>query len=313
MSQTLSPRRGGPPALVQPAGFAVELRGLRKSFGPVRALDGIDLTVAPGEVVAVLGPNGAGKSTTTELILGLTAPDGGSVSVFGHEPAVAVRAGLVGAMLQAGALLGGEARVIDLLELMHGLHARPLPLADVIERAQVTGFLRTRTDKLSGGQAQRVRFALAIMPDPSLLILDEPTVGMDVEIRREFWRAMHEVADTGRTVLFATHYLDEADLMADRIVVLRDGQIVADGTAAQIKGLVAGRVVSVAADSIEADVLAGLPAVVHTQVAGVRIFAHTTDSDVTVRALLATVPDARDLEITSTQLEDAFLALTTKD
>ena len=162
---------------------AVGLRGLTKSFGSVAAVRDLDLDIAAGEIVAVLGPNGAGKSTTTEMILGITDPDAGEVRVFGLRPRAAVLAGRVGAMLQAGALLA-EATVSDVLQLMHGLHRRPLPLDQVIERAAIGSFLRTKTDKLSGGQAQRLRYALAIMPDPDLLILDEPTVGMDVEVRR---------------------------------------------------------------------------------------------------------------------------------
>lgn len=291
------------------AAAAVALRGLTKSFGRVQAVRGIDLTVQPGEIVSVLGPNGAGKSTTNEMILGMTAPDSGSVQIFGGNPVHAVRAGRVGAMLQAGALLG-ETRVRDLLRLMQGLHAHPLPIAEVVERAEIGDFLATRTDKLSGGQAQRVRYALAILPDPELLILDEPTVGMDVEIRRSFWRSMRDLAADGRTVLFATHYLDEADEVADRIVVLAAGRVVADGTGAQIKAGVAGRVLSLAAAGVERRSLAELPAVSAVELVGPRWVVHCSDSDQTLRALLAAVPAAHDIEVSSAKLEDAFLALT---
>jgi ABC-2 type transport system ATP-binding protein len=290
---------------------AVALSGLTKSFGDVHAVRGLDLTIAPGEIVAMLGPNGAGKSTTNEMILGLTRPDAGTVQVFGTEPMTAVRAGWVGAMLQAGALLS-EARVIELLQLMHGLHSHPLPLGEVIDRAQVGEFLKTKTDKLSGGQAQRVRYALAIMPDPELLILDEPTVGMDVEVRRAFWASMRDFTAGGRTVLFATHYLDEADQVADRIVVLAQGSIVADGTGAQIKSRVAGRTISLDDEGVDAAELAGLPAVVSVEQVGARLQVHTTDSDATLRALLDHYPAAHDIEIASAKLEDAFLALTTE-
>jgi ABC-2 type transport system ATP-binding protein len=220
-------------------------------------------------------------------------PDVGSAEVFGVHPVAAIRAGRVGAMLQAGALLH-DTSVRDLLRLMHGLHARPLPMAEIIERADVGSFWRTKTDKLSGGQAQRVRYALAIMPDPDLLILDEPTVGMDVEIRRAFWESMREFTSTGRTVLFATHYLDEADEMADRVVVLARGRVVADGSGAEIKSRVAGRTVGVAA----------------VETVGARLLMHSTDSDATLRALLRASDDVRDVEVTSASLEDAFLALT---
>ena len=213
-------------------------------------------------------------------------------------------------MLQAGALLQ-EASVKDVLRLMHGLHAHPLPLAEIIERADLAGFLATKTDKLSGGQAQRLRYGLAIMPDPDLLILDEPTVGMDVEIRRSFWASMRDFTATGRTVLFATHYLDEADAeVADRIVVLTDGRLVADGSGAQIKARVAGRTIAVATAGLDPAAVAALPGVLRTEIVGSRLLVHAADSDAALRGLLRAFPQARDIEVTSAKLEDAFLALT---
>jgi ABC-2 type transport system ATP-binding protein len=297
--------RAGAPATAS----AVKLSGVIKSYGDVHAVRGVDLEVRPGEIVAVLGPNGAGKSTINEMILGLVQPDRGDIAVFGTAPSSAVRAGRVGAMLQAGALLS-DARVIDVVRLMHGLHAHPLPVEEVIARADLGSFLRTKTDKLSGGQAQRLRYALAILPDPELLILDEPTVGMDVEVRRAFWRSMTEFTDSGRTVLFATHYLEEADDVADRIVVLADGQIVADGTGAQIRSRVAGRTISLADDGPQPEVLDALPGVAGVHRVGARLQMHSTDSDTTLRELLINHPEARDIEVVSAKLEDAFVALT---
>ncbi|HEY5979483.1 MAG TPA: ABC transporter ATP-binding protein [Microlunatus sp.] len=288
---------------------AILLDGLHKSYGPVRAVDGLDLTIAPGEIVAVLGPNGAGKSTTTEMITGLTDPDRGHIEVFGRPPREAVRRGLVGAMLQAGALLH-EATVIDVLRLMRGLHAHPLPLDEVIERADLGSFVKTKTEKLSGGQAQRLRYALAIMADPQLLILDEPTVGMDVEIRRAFWASMREFIAGGRTVLFATHYLDEADAEADRIVVLARGRLIADGTPSMIKSRVADRTITLADHGVGLADLTGLPAVVGAERSGSRLVLRTTDSDTTLRALISRYPAAADIEVVSASLEDAFLTLT---
>ncbi len=293
---------------------AVRLRGLTKTYGRVRAVRGVDLSIGSGEIVAVLGPNGAGKSTVNEMILGLVSPDAGSAEVFGLAPQAAVRAGRVGAMLQAGALLS-DARVIDVIRLMRGLHAHPLPVDDVIARADLGDFLKTKTDKLSGGQAQRLRYALALLPDPELLILDEPTVGMDVEVRRAFWRSMRDFTAAGRTVLFATHYLEEADQVAERIVVLAQGRIVADGTGAEIRSRVAGRTISLAEDSIggggpNPTELAGLPGVAGVERIGARLQLHSTDSDHTLRALLAAFPAARDIEVASAKLEDAFLSLT---
>ncbi|WP_137844437.1 ABC transporter ATP-binding protein [Microbacterium sp. 2FI] len=288
---------------------AVEVTNLAKSYGAVRAVDDLTLRIEPGEIVAVLGPNGAGKSTLNEMILGLAKPDTGSVSVFGLDPLAAVRAGRIGAMLQGGALLA-DARVIDVLQLMAGLHSRPLAVGEVIERADVGGFLKTKTDRLSGGQAQRLRYALALLPDPDLLILDEPTVGMDVEARRGFWRSMREFADAGRTVMFATHYLEEADDVAHRIIVLSAGRVVAEGTGDQIRSRVAGRTITLLADHLDPEGLGRLPGVVAVVRVGARLHLHTTDSDLTLRALLR---DERvhDVEVTAATLEDAFLALTT--
>jgi ABC-2 type transport system ATP-binding protein len=291
---------------------AIRLSGLRKSYGSVRAVDGVDLSIAPGEIVAVLGPNGAGKSTTTEMITGITAPDAGLVEVFGQQPRTAVRQGRVGVMLQAGALLH-EATVREVLRVMHGLHAHPLPLAEVIERADLGGFLKTRTEKLSGGQAQRLRYALAIMADPQLLILDEPTVGMDVEIRRAFWASMRDFIAGGRTVLFATHYLAEADTEADRVVVLARGRVIADGTPSMIKDRVADRTITLAERGVCLAELGALPGVISSERAGSRLLLRTTDSDTTLRALISSQPAATEIEVVSASLEDAFLALTHHD
>jgi ABC-2 type transport system ATP-binding protein len=288
---------------------AVQITNLSKSYGAVRAVDDLTLRVEPGEIVAVLGPNGAGKSTTNEMILGLAKPDAGSVAVFGLDPLDAARSGRIGAMIQAGALLS-DARVIDVLRLMSGLHAQPLAVGEVVERADLGEFLKTRTDRLSGGQAQRLRYALALLPDPDLLILDEPTVGMDVETRRNFWRSMREFADAGRTVLFATHYLEEADDVAERIVVLAAGRLVAQGTGDQIRSRVAGRTITVTAVGLDSADFGGLPGVVALERVGARWHLHSTDSDSTLRVLLRD-DRVRDVEVNAAKLEDAFLALTT--
>lgn len=309
LDQDLAPIVAGPDPT--PSTAAVRMNGLSKSYGTVRAVDGIDLTIDVGELVAVLGPNGAGKSTMNELITGLVLPDHGEVAVFGRSPREAVETGLVGAMLQAGALLH-DATVHQLLRLMYGLHRHPLPVEEVIEIASLGEFLRTRTDKLSGGQAQRLRFALAIMADPQLLILDEPTVGMDVEVRHEFWDSMRQFAAGGRTVLFATHYLEEADQIADRIVVINSGTVVADGTGAEIKSRVLGRTISVAADDLDADALSRLPAVTEVDQRTDRINIGSADSDATLRRLIVDFPSARDIEVNAVGLEEAFLELTTR-
>lgn len=283
---------------------AITLTGLTKTYGTLAAVDALDLTVPAGQIMALLGPNGAGKSTTTEMVLGLTKPDAGSVEVFGADPITAMRRGDVGAMLQNGVLLW-DVPVRRLLTLMHGLYAHPLPLDDVIERADLGSILRSNTNKLSGGEAQRVRFALAMMADPRLLILDEPTVGMDVDARRTFWSTMDTLTNEGRTVVFATHYLDEADEFADRIVVLNEGRIVADGTGAQIKAVVGGRRIGFTGPARD---YGRLPGVVAQERRGARAVLTSTDSDATLRALLADAA-VRDVEVSTPSLEDAFVSL----
>lgn len=285
-------------------GSAIRLTGLTKRFGSLTAVDALDLDVPAGQILALLGPNGAGKSTVTEMMLGLVSPDAGTAHLFGRTPTSAVRTGEVGAMLQNGALLA-EVNVSTLLRLMHGLHAHPLPLDEVIERAELAPLLRSNVGKLSGGQAQRVRFGLAIMGDPRLLLLDEPTVGMDVDARRRFWATMAELARGGRTIVFATHYLDEADAFAERIVVLNDGRIVADGSGSQIKAVVGGRHVTFAGPH---DAWAELPGVVSATLTAGRWTLNCSDSDAALRALLPHA-DVHDVEVASPSLEDAFLEL----
>src|SRR6478609_10622037 len=291
-----------------PDGAAIRITGLRKSFGPIQAVRGVDLDIAPGEVVAFLGPNGAGKSTTIDMLLGLARPDTGTVRVFGDPPVRAVQAGRVGAMLQGGALLP-DVTVRELVAMFAALHRHPMPVQRAMEMAGVTDIAGQKTTKLSGGQSQRVRYALALVPDPDLLVLDEPTAAMDVEVRRSFWASMREFTATGRTVLFATHYLQEADQFADRVVVLAGGAVVADGTGAQVKATVAGRTISAVIDDAPADDLARLPGVLGTGREATRTLLHCNDSDAALRALLAEFPQAHDIEIAAGNLEDAFLEL----
>ncbi len=280
----------------------VRLRGLTKSYGPVRAVAGIDLDVVAGETVALLGPNGAGKSTTVDLLLGLATPDAGTVEVFGRPPAAATRAGLVGAMLQSGGLIS-EVTVRELVTLAASLYPAPLPVAEVLELADLTDLAGRRTTALSGGQAQRVRYALALVPDPDLLVLDEPTAALDVAARRRFWSTLRAA---GRTVLFATHHLEEADQQADRVVLLAGGRVVADGTPAAVRAVVGGRVVRATVPGELPD----LPGVTAVERHGDAVTLHCTDSDAALRALLAAIPAARDIEVGGADLESAFLALT---
>ncbi|PZF85793.1 ABC transporter ATP-binding protein [Jiangella anatolica] len=288
---------------------AVRLAGLRKSYGSTRAVDGVDLEVAPGEIVALLGPNGAGKSTLADLILGLSRPDAGTVAVFGRTPREAVDAGLAGAMLQDGAMLA-DATVGELAALFAAVHRHPLPVAEALDRAGIADLARRRATDLSGGQTQRVRFALALVPDPDLLVLDEPTVAMDVAARREFWAAMRRFVAAGRTVLFATHQLDEADGFADRVVLLHDGRVVADGTPRHVKSVVAVRTVRATVPDLDAAAVHALFGADGVTVDGEGVRISTTDADTVLRTLLEHSPRARDIEVTGAGLEEAFLSIT---
>ncbi|WP_062347602.1 ABC transporter ATP-binding protein [Herbidospora yilanensis] len=210
---------------------AIVIRGLRKAYRHVLAVDGLSLTVPQGQRLALLGPNGAGKTTTISVLLGLLAPDAGTTSVFGRDSRSAVNDGLVGVMQQE---IGLPPRVTvrEIVRFARAVFPAPLPYDEILAQAGLAGLDRTRVDRLSGGQRQRVRFALALAGDPKLLVLDEPTAGLDVEARRDFWDGL---STSGRTVVFSSHHLDEADRFADRIVVLNRGRLIADGTSAEIK------------------------------------------------------------------------------
>ena len=290
---------------------AAVLRGLTKRFGPVTAVAGLDLTIETGEVVAFLGPNGAGKTTTIDMLLGLARPDEGGVEVCGLTPRQAIAEGRVAAVMQTGGLLK-DLTVAETVRLTAALFAHTRPVDEVLERAGIAEIADRRVNKCSGGQQQRLRFAMALLPEPDLLVLDEPTTGMDVEGRREFWNAIRRDADRGRTVLFATHYLEEADAYADRIVLVSRGRIVADGTAAEIKARSIGRVLTTTWDDVstaDAVALRQLPGVDDVELRGDTVVVRAKDSDAVARHLLTATP-ARDLQITSRGLEDAFLALT---
>jgi len=290
--------------------WAVDATDLHKSFGAVTAVDGVTLRVRPGEIVAFLGPNGAGKTTTIDMMLGLSQPDSGAVRVFGESPRGAISHGLVSAVLQTGGLLK-DITVRESLDLTASLFADTRPVAEVMQRAGISEIGDRLVGLCSGGQQQRLRFAMALLSDPGLLILDEPTTGMDVEGRRSFWSAIRADAARGRTVLFATHYLDEADEYADRIVLMSRGRIVADGTTAEIKNLVSGRIVHATLPGADPVAIAALPGVDDVETKGDRVAIHTKDSDAVARHLL-TQTAARDLEITAQNLESVFLALTSE-
>jgi ABC-2 type transport system ATP-binding protein len=290
---------------------AIELSGLHKSFGSVQAVKGIDLSVASGEIVAFLGPNGAGKTSTIDVILGLSRPTSGRVSVYGMEPRQAISRGLISAVMQTGGLLK-DLTVEETARYTASLFSHSQPVLEVLKRAGIAEIADRKVGKCSGGEQQRLRFAMALLPDPELLILDEPTTGMDVEGRRSFWVAIRQDAEEGRTVLFATHYLEEADAYAGRIILLRHGQIVADGTSAEVKALAAGRTVRATLAGADMAVLCGIPGADSVEVRGDTVLIQASDSDAVARYLLTSTP-ARDLEVTTRGLEDAFIALTSDD
>lgn len=295
----------------------IRFDSVSKRYGTVVALDSLDLEISPGQLVALLGPNGAGKSTALSLVLGLRRPTSGRLEVLGLTPDEAVSRGQVAAVLQTGALPPGLTPR-ELVSFARRLYERPIPVEEALRQAGCTTFARASVDRLSGGQVQRVRFAMALVGQPRLMVLDEPTVGMDVETRRQFWSSVRDMAGDGRGIVFSTHYLDEADDHADRIVVLQAGRIVADGTAQSVRGQVAGRVIQFhinpgpGSDPSGAlrDALARLPGVVAAQMTGTQVTLQSVTSDLTVRALTAMPLDWSDLEIRGSGLEEAFIALT---
>ena len=290
-------------------GNALVVTGVTKRFGTLTAVDNVSLTVPVGEIVALLGPNGAGKTTLLDMVLGFTEPAAGSISVMGQMPRGAATSGAVGAERQTRGLLD-DLTASETLRMVASCHRQHLPIADVMERAGVTEFAKTKVGKCSGGQVQRLRFALALLTDPQLLILDEPTAGMDASARRDFWQTMHTEAERGRTVVFATHYLQEADDYADRVILMRQGLVVADGTVADMTAT-QDRIVQ--AEWLRTDVD---PAVVVARMNvrdwsrdGKRVRFTTADSDALARLLL-TDNLARDLEISRPSMESVFFELT---
>jgi ABC-2 type transport system ATP-binding protein len=290
-----------------PPTAALEIDGLTVRYGDTLAVDGLDLRIEAGETVALLGPNGAGKSSTVNAALGLFRPAAGRVLLHGRAPAAAIAAGAVGAMLQHGGL-PSQTRVREVLALVRRRYPDPWPVEDLVATAGIDGLLDRQVDALSGGQRQRVLLAVALAGAPPLLLLDEPTSAMDVAARQSFWTTMRGLAGRGHTVVFATHHLDEADAVADRVVVVSGGHVVADGSAASIKSRVAGRTIRFRRPGPPAE-LAGLPGVTAAAGDGDRVQLTTSDAEATLRALLADGRPLPDLEVTGATLEQAFLHL----
>lgn len=286
----------------------LECSDLKVRFGRVRALDGVDLALPAGSVMGVLGPNGAGKTTLIRTVLGLARADAGSVAVFGAAPGSLDARVRIGTMMQVSGV-PMHLRVRELLELFTSYYPRPMAVSRVLELAGVAELSERFYGKLSGGQQRRVQFALAICGDPELICLDEPTVGMDVAARRAFRAQIRELAGAGRTILLTTHYLEEADALADDIAVLARGRILARGAPDDIKGRVANRRIR-CSTRMDNDRLRMLPGSVRVDRSGQRVEVLSVRPDETLRALLDADATASDIEVTGAGLEEAFLSLT---
>lgn len=300
----------------------IEARGLTRRFGDVLAVDAVDLRVGEGEVVAVLGPNGAGKTTTLEMLLGLRSPSAGTVRIFGADPASAAVRGRVGAMLQ-DTDAPESLTVTEIVDLVAAYYPYRLPTGEVLERATLHGHRKRRVTQLSGGERQRLSFALAIVGDPDLLYLDEPTASLDVGARRVFWRQVADFAALGKTILFSTHNLEEADLAAERVVIINAGRIFSDSTPRELKGLLAGRTLELVTDADDA-ALAALPEVRGVTVLPVdgatedwpgvrRVRLQAADAEPPLRALFAAGHRVEGLIVTEATLEEAFVHLTSAE
>jgi ABC-2 type transport system ATP-binding protein len=290
----------------------VSFENVSKNYGQLKAVDGLSLDLYPGETVALLGPNGAGKSTSLDMLLALRTPTSGKIRIFDADPYHAVNQGRVGAMLQSGGLMP-EVTVRELVTLVAGFHPKPEPVDITLKRAGIASIADQRVDQLSGGQTQRVRFALAIAGDVELIVLDEPTTAMDVETRQLFWANMKAEVAEGKTLLFATHYLEEADQAADRILVINKGRLLADGTPAEIKSRAGAKRMSFRLEQVNEPWLLQLPGLVSLEIRNDVVQLQTHDSDATLYALLDGGYRPREIEVGSLGLEQAFLAITAED
>ena len=290
---------------------AVELIGAHKSYGTVEALRGVDIAIQPGEVVAMLGPNGAGKTTSISLMLGLRKPTRGQARLFGMDPADRRARSRTGVMLQESGV-PSSLTVREVIDLFRAYYPQPAPTAEALRRAGLEEQAGVQTGKLSGGQRQRLYYALAICGDPELLFLDEPTVGMDVESRRAFLASIKEFAAAAKTVVLTTHYLEEADELAQRVVVIDHGVVIADASPREIKSRVAGKRVSFTTEQpLPPEVLDGLP---HSriEIEGLRVRLLSNEPEAVLGALFRRGVVLHDMEVVGADLEEAFLTLTSR-
>ena len=297
-----------------PGAVLAELRGVSKTYGSgasaVLAVEGIDLSVRAGELLAVLGPNGAGKTTALGMLTGLTTPSSGTARLFGRDPRDLGARQRIGVMLQSSGV-PDTLRVRELLTAFRGYYPAPLPVASVVEAAGLHGLEDRLFGTLSGGQQRRVLFGIALCGDPELVFVDEPTTGLDAEVRRTLWATLRRLAAAGRGVVLTTHYLEEADALADRIVVLHQGRVIAEGTPSQVKSLVPGRRIT-AETSLEAGQASGWAGVHHAQRDGTRLELLVSEPEPVLRELLHQDQSVTGVTVTEPTLEDAFLTLTNR-
>jgi ABC-2 type transport system ATP-binding protein len=287
------------------------LKGVRKRYGKVTALDGLDLSVNKGELLALLGPNGAGKSTAISILLGLQSPDEGEAHLFGLSPQEIDGRRRIGVMMQE-VMLPGVMRCRELLEQVAGYYPLPYEVSTVVKRLSLESLAERRYDKLSGGQKRQVQFALALIGRPELMFLDEPTVGMDIQAREALWRVIRELLHEGCSIVLTTHYLEEAEALADRVVVMARGKTMTTGTVDEIRANVSRKQVSLAS-KLSADVVRGWPEVLSVAVERDRLQITTRIAEPLLQRLFREDPGLSDIEVKRAGLAEAFTELTTED
>jgi ABC-type multidrug transport system ATPase subunit len=285
-----------------------ELSSVRKRYGQTLAIDGVDLAVRPGELLAVLGPNGAGKSTAISLMLGLLDPDEGSARLFGRSPHDVEARGGVGVMMQEASLVQ-ELRVREIVELATAYYPNPLTVDEALALTNTTALADRPYAKLSAGQKRQAQFAVAVCGRPSMLFLDEPTVGLDVQAREAMWAALRRLVAGGMSIVLTTHYLEEAEALADRVIVLNKGRVIASGSVDEMRALVDRKSIRCVTAVPIAD-LAEWPNVASATADNGRVIIVTTDADAVVRRILSLDASARELEVQRAGLAEAFTALT---
>jgi ABC-2 type transport system ATP-binding protein len=291
-----------------PTGFAVQLEHVSKNFGKVQALKQVSFKVEPGEVIAFLGPNGAGKTTAISLMMGLRAPDSGTATIFGRDPRDPQNRSRIGAMLQESDV-PSTLKVREVVDFIGRVYSNPLTVAKALEMADLSELANRPASNLSGGQKKRLAFALAVIGNPDVLFLDEPTAALDVEARRGFWEQVGTFTRSGKTIILTTHYLEEADAIAERIVVINQGEVVAQGTPAAIKARVGGKIVRFKSPRLEAAMLEKLP-ITRSSINAESVELYTLEPEQVLRELFARNVPMTDLEVRGGGLEEAFVQIT---